>query len=159
MHVICPWFLWNHPLIMPLIHHLKTSHHSAPQCTLYSIKIGSDPQSQYKTSHVPVMNTLMLQELCHAIWLNINVIQILTKLFPDKDGKFNTEVAFQHNPQLANSLVWQASLCEPNSNEGPTGTGETAEFKVTNWLNKISTLFGACSNPNSLQVSPDIYLI
>ena len=94
---------------MPPTCRLKTGHQSAPQQTPYSIKIGSDPQSQHKSYHVPVMKMLMLQELHHAIWLNVDMIKLLDMSFPNQDQELNTEEVLQHNLQLSNSLVWKVN--------------------------------------------------
>lgn len=125
-------------------------HHSAPLHTPYSVKISSDPKYESKNYLVPVMNTLMNQELHGAVWLDVDAMQLMKLLFPDQSTALNAKEALKRNPLLSRSLKWEASLCEP------TSSGETAEYKVAAWLNKISFLSASRTVLNDPKVSPPL---
>ena len=119
-------------------------HHSAPHHTPYSVKISSDPQYESKNYLVEAMNTLIIQELQGAIWLDVDAMQLIKQLFSNQSPNFNAEEALKQNSSLSNSLEWKASFCKP------TRRGETAEFKVAAWLNKISTSIDAHTKVDDL---------
>ena len=122
----------NNSLIMPATHLKKHCHcasttykakrncHSLPTPILY--KISSDPRHQLQPFNVPMMDTLIKQELNHAIWYNANTDQLINLYFQD----------VVTNDILAKNVMimkWQGTWCKP-AKVKPSLTPNTANMML-----------------------------
>ena len=136
-------------LIMPATHLKKHCHsastpyktkrncHSLPTPILY--KISSDPRHQLRPFNMPMMDTLIKQELNHAIWYDANTDQLINLYFWD----------VVTNDILAKNVMimkWQGTWCKPTKvkpSSTPNTTNTTPEkpptpkHKISVWLTQV----------------------
>ena len=82
---------------------LRGNFHSAPTPLLY--KMSSDPRHQQRSFNVPMMDTLIQQELKEAIWYDADTDQLINLYFPP----IVTDDIVANNVTI---MKWQAAWCK-----------------------------------------------